>query len=200
MTEQAHEDVAQILCGRRAWKLDHGEAVAKLAERSAIAIGLTSSQASRVRLAACLHDIGKTLIDERVLRMPGPLSVDDWAQIRLHPILGEQMLIGEGLGDIAPWVRAHHERFDGLGYPDGAAGIEIPLEARIISVADAYDAMISERPYSEAIAPADACEELLREAGTQFDPGVVAAFLRCLRGDGDPALTAVATGAQLSPA
>lgn len=187
MEEHLHADgVAYRLCGDRAWKLDHGEAVAELAYRTALAIGLDERKAARIRLAAFLHDIGKVEISDHVLLKPGPLTVDEWAQIRLHPVLGEQILTGEGLGDIAPWVRSHHERHDGLGYPDGLTGSVIPLEARIIAVAEAYDAMVQAQPFSRPIPPAEARAELRREAGFQFDPGVVAAFLRAVALHGAP--------------
>lgn len=174
----ANEDVARLLAGERAWKLEHGEAVATGAYRTARAIGLSRRVASRIRLAARLHDIGKAEIDERILLKPEPLTMEEWSQIRLHAVAGEQILLGAGLTDIAPWVRSHHERFDGLGYPDGLAGNAIPLASRIIAVADAYDAMTSTLPYRPAMSPRDAREELHRNAGTQFDPEVVATFLR----------------------
>ena len=155
----------------------HGRAVARVAIRIAAAIGLDEPSQAQIGTAAGLHDIGKLPIPPETLAKPGPLTPDEWAQVRLHPVLGEQMLFGEGLGEIAGWVRCHHERPDGRGYHDGLTTRAIPLESRIIAVADAYDAMVSERPYSSAISDSAAREELLRAAGTQFDSNVVAAFL-----------------------
>jgi two-component system cell cycle response regulator len=180
--EQTHENVAHSLCpdegpaGRA-----HGTAVAQHAYAIALAMGLTRQRAERIRLAGTLHDAGKSMISEEILEKPGPLSAAEWRQVRLHPVVGEHMLLGEGLGEIATWVRGHHERYDGAGYPDRLAGSEIPLEARILAVADAYDAMISERPYKATIDPEQAAAELRREAGAQFDPRVVDVFLRSLR-------------------
>jgi HD-GYP domain-containing protein (c-di-GMP phosphodiesterase class II) len=150
---------------------------------AALALGFSEHAAGRIGLAAALHDIGKTMISERILEKPGPLDPDEWTQIRLHPILGEQMLMGEGLHDIAPWVRSHHERVDGLGYPDGLFGEQIPLEARLLACADAYDAMTSNRSYQAAISPRQAREEMALAAGTQFCPKVLAAVLRCTAHD-----------------
>lgn len=176
-TEPAHEDVARLLCGDRSASQVHGESVARIAERIAGTLGFNAYRRGRIRLAGALHDIGKSLIAAEILSKPGPLSGCGWSQVRLHPVVGEQILVGEGLVDIAPWVRAHHERFDGLGYPDGIRGTAIPIEARILAVADSYDAMVSGRPYSAPLDENRACEELRREAGGQFDPRIVAAFL-----------------------
>jgi HD-GYP domain-containing protein (c-di-GMP phosphodiesterase class II) len=155
----------------------HGRAVARIAVRIAAAIGLDEPTQARIGTAAGLHDIGKLPISPETLAKPGALTPDEWAQVRLHPVLGEQMLFSEGLAEIAGWVRCHHERPDGRGYPDGLATGAIPLESLIIAVADAYDAMVSERPYSSALSDSAAREELLRAAGTQFDSKIVGAFL-----------------------
>ena len=159
---------------------DHGFAVADHCARIATAMGLSKQRVARLRLAGALHDIGKTMIPEEVLETPGPLNGEQWTMVRLHPVLGEQVLMGEGLLDLAPWVRSHHERYDGFGYPDRLRAAEIPIEARILAVADAYDAMVSDRPYSAPKPPAEAREELALGSGSQFDPQVVATFLRCL--------------------
>jgi HD-GYP domain-containing protein (c-di-GMP phosphodiesterase class II) len=163
----------------------HGQGVARIATQAAVGLGFSEHAVGRIGLAATLHDIGKHLIGEDILGKPGPLDADEWTQIRLHPVLGEHVLLGEGLTDIAPWVRSHHERPDGLGYPDGLIGEAIPLEARLLAVADAYDAMISERCYRAAMSPREAREELVRGSGTQFDPKVLAAVLRCTAHDVD---------------
>ena len=162
------------------WTEIHGCNVAKLCVEIGMEMGMRPRQVTRLRLAGALHDLGKTLIPETILNTPRPLTSDEWVMMHLHPALGEQMLVAKGALDIAPWVRAHHERFDGHGYPDGRRGGEIPFEARILAVADAYDAMTSERPYSEAMLLEQAREELAAGAGSQFDPQVVAAFACCL--------------------
>ncbi len=164
----------------------HGHGTARVAIRAAVGLGFSEHAAGRIGLAATLHDIGKQLISPRILNKPGPLDAGEWTQIRLHPILGEQILLGEGLTDIAPWVRSHHERVDGLGYPDGLTGEQIPLESRILGCADAYDAMITDRCYKAAVSPREAREELVLGAGGQFDPRVLAVVLRCTENDVEP--------------
>jgi HD-GYP domain-containing protein (c-di-GMP phosphodiesterase class II) len=156
----------------------HGHGTARVAIRAATGLGYSEHAAGRIGLAASLHDIGKQLISKEILDKPGPLDPEEWAQVRLHPILGEQILLGEGLTDIAPWIRSHHERVDGLGYPDGLAGDLIPLEARLIAICDAYDAMITDRCYQLAVSPREAREELVLGAGTQFDPKLLSIVLR----------------------
>ena len=142
----------------------------------------------RLALAGVLHDVGKIGVGDAVLCKPGPLDDEEWAQMRKHPELGARLLAGAGLGDIAEWVFAHHEQLDGSGYPLGLESEEIPLEARVLAVADAYEAMTSERPYSAALSHAEAAAELRRCAGTQFDPQVVEALLAALpRAERQPA-------------
>ena len=124
-----------------------------------------------------LHDLGKLAIPDAVLHKPGALDDAEWQEIRRHPEVGARILTHAGLSDVAAWVYAHHERLDGTGYPLGLAGEEIPLEARILAVADAYEAMIADRPYRAGMDAAAAIAELLACAGSQFDPAVVEAFL-----------------------
>jgi HD-GYP domain-containing protein (c-di-GMP phosphodiesterase class II) len=133
-----------------------------------------------VKLAGLLHDIGKVGIPDVVLQKVAPLDGGERAEMQTHCELGSRLLSGAGLDDIASWVLAHHERPDGLGYPAGLTGSEIPLEARILAVADAYEAMVVDRLYRPGIGPEEARAELERAAGTQFDAEVVAAFVRCL--------------------
>ncbi|MDX6582356.1 MAG: hypothetical protein QOI10_1540 [Solirubrobacterales bacterium] len=176
---QRYADATERFFSDRPGAQAHGRGVARVAVRAAAALGFGKSAIGRIGLAATLHDVGKQLISDEILEKAGPLTPAEWVRIRLHPILGEQMLLGEGLTDIAPWVRSHHERHDGLGYPDGLAGEQIPLEGRLLACADAYDAMISDRCYRPAMSPREAREELILGSGTQFDPKVLTVVLRC---------------------
>jgi HD-GYP domain-containing protein (c-di-GMP phosphodiesterase class II) len=127
-----------------------------------------------------LHDIGKLGVADAVLKKPGALNDEEWAEMRRHPELGARILDHANLRDISGWVLAHHERIDGRGYPHGLAGEEIPLEARILAVADAYEAMTADRAYRAALGHDAAQAELRAGSGTQFDPAVVEAFLAVL--------------------
>jgi HD-GYP domain-containing protein (c-di-GMP phosphodiesterase class II) len=141
---------------------------------------------------AQLHDIGKLAFPDSFLFMPGPLDPSEWEVVRQHTLAGER-IVGRvpGLEAVADGVRASHERWDGLGYPDGLAGHDIPLAARIIAVADSYAAMTTpDRPYREPLTPQEAEDEVIRCAGTQFDPVVVEAFLAVLAAE--PATAVVA--------
>jgi HD-GYP domain-containing protein (c-di-GMP phosphodiesterase class II) len=133
-----------------------------------------------VRAAGVLHDIGKLGISDGILHKPGKLDAHEWAEMKRHPELGARILEHANLRDIAGWVRAHHERVDGRGYPAALAADQIPVEARILAVADSYEAMTADRPYRKALSPEVAQEELSRNAGGQFDPAVVEAFLGVL--------------------
>ena len=166
---QLHADNLEIV--------GHGRSVAGHAARIGRELGYRPAALAGLRLAALLHDIGKLAVPERILAKPGELDPMEWAQVRCHPAVGARMLRADGYEEIATWVRAHHERPDGLGYPDRLRREEIPYEALILSVADAYDAMVADRPYSAAMSADDAREELRRGAGTQFDAEVVSAFL-----------------------
>ncbi len=144
-------------------------------------LGLDSEELDVLARAAELHDVGKIAIPDAILSKPGPLDEQEWQFMRRHTILGERILMAaSALRPVARLVRASHERFDGGGYPDGLRGEQIPLGSRIIFVCDAYDAMISDRAYSRAIAPSEAVRELRACAGTQFDPVVVEAFIATL--------------------
>jgi HD-GYP domain-containing protein (c-di-GMP phosphodiesterase class II) len=133
----------------------------------------------RLELGALFHDIGKIGIPSEILQKPGPLTDEEFAIVKEHPELGERILAPiDRLADVRPIVRACHERWDGLGYPDGRAGEEIPVEARIVLVCDAFHAMTTDRPYRTALDPAEAVRRLRESAGTQFDPTVVEVFVR----------------------
>ncbi|MCW2990475.1 MAG: metal dependent phosphohydrolase, partial [Solirubrobacterales bacterium] len=137
----------------------------------------------RVRRAAFLHDIGKVAVSHTILGKPAALTDEEFEAIKVHPQVGETMLHHAGLHDEAHWVGAHHERLDGAGYPHGLRASEIPLEARILFVADSFEAMTSDRPYRRGMPVADAVAELRRCAGTQFDPRVVETFAALVEGD-----------------
>jgi HD-GYP domain-containing protein (c-di-GMP phosphodiesterase class II) len=157
---------------------EHGEDVAELAERVALRLGLTAREASNVRYAAMLHDIGKVAVPTEILTKPGPLTDEEWVAMRRHAEVGGELVARVGaFAHLAPAVRASHERVDGGGYPDGIAGESIPLAARIIAACDTFDAIVTERPYRPARQPREAAAELRRVAGTQLDERVVAALL-----------------------
>jgi diguanylate cyclase (GGDEF)-like protein/putative nucleotidyltransferase with HDIG domain len=158
----------------------HSETVGRYAEQIARALRWDIGRVERVRAAGILHDIGKLGISDATLHKPGRLSPEEWDEMRRHPELGARILEHANLHDIASWVLAHHERVDGTGYPRRLAGAQIPPEARILAVADAYEAMTADRPYRRALGHAEARAELERCVGTQFDADVVAAFLGVL--------------------
>jgi HD-GYP domain-containing protein (c-di-GMP phosphodiesterase class II) len=142
-------------------------------------LGLAADQLDILELGAILHDIGKIAVPEAILAKPARLTPGETVEMREHPLTGAHMLKDMSyLAGAIPAVRHHHEHFDGNGYPDGLAGEAIPLEARIVAVADALDAMTSERAYREAQPFEAAAQEIIRQSGWQFDPQVVAAFRR----------------------
>jgi hypothetical protein len=155
----------------------HSEKVAGYAVALARALGLPPADCDRIHLSGMLHDVGKVALERSVLHKPGPLSDEEWRQVRDHPAQSAHIL-----GAVArfacyvPGARHHHERYDGLGYPDGLAGKAIPLDARILAVADSYDAMTSDRSYRAALSHDEAIVRLQADAGTQFDPVCVRAF------------------------
>lgn len=161
---------------------DHSRRVARIARTIAERMGLPRDEIERIELAALLHDIGKLGVPDDVLRKPSKLTPSEWAIVRAHPSIGAEILAAHPqLQAIVPLVAAHHERWDGRGYPRGLRGDEIPLGAAIIGLADAFDTMISDRPYRPALRPSEAVEEIRRCRGTQFHPAVVDAFLQALQ-------------------
>jgi HD-GYP domain-containing protein (c-di-GMP phosphodiesterase class II) len=171
--------------------VEPGDGIVALAVAAGRRLGMDAEQLDELRRAAELHDVGKVGIPDAILDKPGELDGDEWEFIRQHTILGERILsAAPALAPVAAVVRATHERWDGRGYPDRLAGERIPLAARVIAVCDAYEAITSERRYREARTSADAREELLREAGHQFDPVVVDAVIgvldQCAASDGTP--------------
>ena len=160
---------------------DHSHRLASLSRRLAEHMGLDPLCATEVELVAVLHDVGKLAIDRRILDHRGPLDDLQRHIMRRHTIQGEDILVmTAGLEHLGHLVRATHEWWDGNGYPDGLAGEDIPLEARIVGCADAFDAMVNERSYRPAFSPEEACRRIERDAGRQFDPIVAAALLELL--------------------
>jgi HD-GYP domain-containing protein (c-di-GMP phosphodiesterase class II) len=159
----------------------HLDAVGLFARRLAATLDLDPETVERIATAARLCDIGKQTISLDILNKPGLLDEPEWDQIRRHADYGATIVAGfPQLGRYSPIVRAHHERVDGRGYPDGLLGNEIPYEARIIAVADAFHAMTVSRPYSRVRTPALALGELMNCAGTQFEPEYVEAFIKMI--------------------
>ena len=156
----------------------HAERVGAHAELIARRLGWADERIVDLRLGAALHDVGKVSIRPEVLQKPGSLDDDELAQIRAHPVEGAWLISGvRSLAPALPYVLFHHERWDGVGYPTRRAGAEIPLEGRIMAVADAFDAMTSSRPYRGALTVDDALEEVARCSGSQFDPEIARTFL-----------------------
>ena len=165
----------------------HLEAVGELSEKLALEMGLTPMQAGVAKLVGRLHDMGKVAISRDILLKPGPLTDDEWAEIRMHPVIGYDILAKAethngifGMLRLAKLARAHHERMDGAGYPDRLYGYEIPIESRLVAVTDAFHAMTVGRPYCRTKTPGEAIAELHRCAGTQFDHDIVEVFTMML--------------------
>ena len=156
----------------------HSERVARLSEKLALSSGWNGDRAIRLAQAALLHDVGKLGVDEDVLRKPGPLSPEELEQIRNHPDTGAELAVNALDEEQLAWIRHHHERWDGAGYPNGAAGEAIPGGARLLALAEAWDAMTSSRVYGEALTLAEAVAECKRERGKQFAPEAVDALER----------------------
>ncbi len=171
--------LANAIDAKSPWTKGHSERVMHVSANIAKEMGLDEAMIERARLGGLLHDIGKIGVIEALLEKPEALSEDEFPPMRLHPEKGVAILAPiEQLQDVLPGILHHHERYDGAGYPAGLKGGEIPLEARIITVADSFDAMVADRPYKKAFSPAEALAELHLYAGTQFDPQVVENFAR----------------------
>jgi HD-GYP domain-containing protein (c-di-GMP phosphodiesterase class II) len=180
-TVDALFNLADILDARDSYTHGHSLRVGEYAEKLALATGLSGDDAHLVFLAGRLHDIGKCAIKNEVLLKPGALNAEEFEHMCIHPEVGSSMLASFSLfSECARYVRGHHERWDGRGYPDKLEGENIPLGARIIAVADAFDAMTTTRPYRKALPVAEARRRLNDGAGTQWDARIVAAFLRLL--------------------
>ena len=175
------EALAAALEAKDSYTAEHSRSLVEHAEAVARKLGLDEREVERVRLGAIFHDIGKIAVPDSILNKPGPLTDAERREMEKHTVAGERILRPiEFLRDVLPIVRHEHERWDGQGYPDGLAGEEIPIGARIVLACDAYDAMTSDRPYRPALPAEVARQELARNAGSQFDPRVVEALLEVL--------------------
>jgi putative nucleotidyltransferase with HDIG domain len=176
--DRATDVLMAMLAERDAATSSHSKATAVWARRLATALGQDPEKVEFVELCGLLHDVGKVATPDAILNKPGPLTEDEWSVMRDHSAAGARILSQiPSLRRCAIVVRAHHERFDGKGYPDGLIGSAIPLEARIIAVADSFHAMVTDRPYRNAISPREAMKILEEGKGTQWDPKLIEAFV-----------------------
>lgn len=172
--------LAEALDQRDSSTAKHSQTVGRLCEQMAHELGFDEDGVNRIRLAGILHDIGKIGVPDSILRKPGPLTDEERDQMRRHPEIGARILSSREMDDVREWISAHHERPDGKGYPKGLRGNEIPLEALILAVGDAYEAMTADRVYRMSLGSEEARKELIKCSGTQFEPRVVEALLRAL--------------------
>lgn len=169
--------MASALDARDPYTAGHSKRVSDLSRATALAMGLSREDTDRIQIGALLHDIGKIGVPDALLRKAGPLTADEFARIKLHPEIGRRIL--QGVHGFAPYlasVELHHENWDGSGYPWGQSGLDTPIDARIIHVADAYDAMTTDRPYRSGMSHEEALLVVRSNAGSQFDPAVAIAF------------------------
>jgi hypothetical protein len=179
--EQLNEETifafVRAIDARDPYTARHSEKVAHYAVGLARALGLPPADCERIHLSGMLHDVGKVALERSILHKPGALTAEEWEQVREHPARSAHIIGAVArFARYVPGARHHHERYDGRGYPDGLAGRAIPLDARILAVADAYDAMTSDRSYRPALEHREAIRRLQQDAGTQFDPDCVRAF------------------------
>ena len=167
----------------------HCQRLAGLAHQLGMRVGLEPAELKGVVFGALLHDIGKIGVSDAILTKAGPLTAEEWHEMRQHPVIGERICEPLATADqFAPIIRSHHERWDGQGYPDRLRGEQIPLGARIVGLVDAYDAMIHDRPYRTARSVGAALEEIRRLAGAQFDPELARLFVEFAERDADDVL------------
>lgn len=171
--------LAACLAARDPYTWRHSERVARIAMTLGIRMGLPKADHGDLYVAGVLHDLGKINLPDRILHKQGPLDDEEFETVKQHPIVGEALLTHvEALEHLRPLVRHHHERYDGLGYPDRLAGTHIPILARILAVADSFDAMSSDRPYRKALSHEQITERLHSGAGDAWDPDVVSVALK----------------------
>jgi putative nucleotidyltransferase with HDIG domain len=174
------KDLTAALESKDPYTLGHSRRVERYCYQTAAVLGLRENDIEDVRKAAALHDVGKICVPDRILRKEGPLSSEEQEMVRAHAVVGAWMVTSVGNADVISAVRHHHEHWNGAGYPDGLSATEIPLLARVIAVADAYDAITSTRPYRAGSGRDEAVAEIRAKAHTQFDPDVVEAFVAAL--------------------
>jgi diguanylate cyclase (GGDEF)-like protein len=189
--------LAAVVEARDGYTHSHSRAVGEYAYRLAKKVGFEGDRLETFKLAATLHDLGKIGVPDSILKKPGPLTDDEWTVMQRHPAIGRQ-IIGHTfhLGELIPAMYYHHERWDGRGYPEGLKAEEIPIEARIVTIADAYGAMVDDRPYRKGLGHETASKILQKAAGLQFDPNLVTLFIQIIseeemggRAVSDPATT-----------
>jgi len=181
-SSQSRDVLVQVLTERVPELGEHGDDVARLALAVGHTMGLEENELEQLQHAAQLHDVGKIAIPDAIIGKPAALDDSEWEFIRQHTVIGQRIIAAApALARVGELVRASHERWDGRGYPDGLRGEAIPLAARIVAVCDAFDAMVTTRPYNTVLPVEDALAELGRCAGTQFDPAVVDAFCAAMR-------------------
>ena len=173
-------EIADALDAKSSYTFNHPNRVEKLARDMGEALGLSEEQLTKLSTAAFLHDVGNIRIPEHILRKPFGLSEEEKRTVESHALLGAMMAYEVVTRDVADGILHHHERWDGLGYPNGKNGRDIPFFARLIALAEAYDAMTSTRPHRQSLSPAAALDELRKEAGTHFDPLAIEALVAVL--------------------
>jgi putative two-component system response regulator len=172
--------LANAIEARDQYTHDHVLRTNAYAQALALELGWSESEREILGYGAILHDIGKLEVPVNILQKEEHLTPDEWVQMRRHPAVGGHMISGiDYLAQAVPIIHHHHERWDGNGYPDGLQGDEIPLGARLLAVADSFEALTTDRPYRKAISPKEACEEIAAHSGTKYDPEMIAAFLSC---------------------
>jgi HD-GYP domain-containing protein (c-di-GMP phosphodiesterase class II) len=180
----ALDSLVQAIQYRDRYTKTHSDLVAEYAAKLSLQAGLSDEAVRAIRIAGVLHDVGKLIVPDDILKKPGPLTAEEYEVIKRHPLVGE-MLIREApfLEDVIQAVGCHHENYDGSGYPRGLRGDEIPLLGRVMAVADAYSAMCLDRPYRRALSTSEIIAELWAGAGTRFDPHLVQVFVDMLQAE-----------------
>ena len=183
LSAQALQGLAAMIQAHDATTSTHARRLVWLAEATGYHLGVSSEDLFLMRMGGLFHDIGKIGVPDAILNKCGPLTEEEWEVMRKHPIIGARILekMGGFFYRLVPVVLAHHERWDGTGYPQRLKELQIPLASRVLGVVDAYDTMVSRRPYKEPMSESAALAELRRGSGTQFDPAVVQTFLAVLK-------------------